>query len=321
MTERPLVLILRHCPLAGSEDLAACCDIAMPDQGAFGAEELAGLLPRARAIIANAVVDEGMIEAAADLLIISNYGAGYDNVDVTAATRRGIPVTNIPDTTAQATAEMAMALLLCLVRRVAELDRRIRRLSPAPGYGNLAGHTLQGMTLGIVGMGHIGRTVARMAAPFGMNVVYHNRRRLDPALEQGARYLPLMELLAVSDVVSLHTPLTDETRHMIGARELRAMKPTAVLINTSRGAVVDEAALVDALEAGVIAGAGLDVFEREPHVPEALLTMENVVLTPHVGTNTLKTRREMMAAACKRVLQALDGQRPDNVVNPEIYER
>ena len=320
MNPRPLVVIPRYFPMEGAEELYQHCEVAMPSRGVFAPEELIKLLERAEAIFANANVDAAMIDAAPQLRIISNYGAGYDNVDVAAATRRGIPVTNIPDTTAQATAEQAMALMLCLLRRTAELDRRLRRKEGAPHFGTMTGRTLQGKTLGIIGMGHIGRTLARMAAPFLMNVIYYSRHRLRPEQEMGARYVPLDELLATSDIVSLHTPLTPQTRHMIGGAELARMKPDAVLINVARGAVVDETALVAALEKGVIAGAGLDVFEQEPAVPLEFLTMENVVLTPHVGTNIRETRREMTWAACERILIALGGQRPPDVVNPEIYD-
>jgi glyoxylate reductase len=248
------------------------------------------------------------------LRVVANFGVGYDSVDVAEATRRGVVVSNTPDVLTDATAELTIALLLALLRRVAEGDRLVRRrddwaLSPT----FMLGEGLAGKTLGIVGLGRIGREVARLAEAFGMRVVH--TRGAGPYEE-----LPLDRLLAEVDVVSLHVPLTPETRHLIGPRELALMRPDAVLVNVSRGPVVDEAALVDVLAAGRIAGAALDVYEREPEVSAGLLELENVVLSPHLGSST-HAAREAMGMLCADALEAvlLRGEMPASAVNPEAW--
>jgi glyoxylate reductase len=264
-------------------------------------------------------VDRELLNAAGgDLRVVANYAVGYDNVDVAAATRRGVLVANTPGVLSETTAELTLALLLALLRRVAEGDRLVRGREPwmlAPTF--MLGRGLRGRTLGIVGLGRIGREVARLAAAFGMEVVYTNRS--GPA-DAPYEWLPLPELLARADAVSLHSPLTPETRHLIGPAELQAMRSDAVLVNTTRGPVVDEAALVDALRAGEIAGAALDVYEHEPEVDEGLLVLENVVLTPHLGSATEETR-EAMGLLCFEALQAvlLENRCPPNAVNPEAW--
>jgi glyoxylate reductase len=249
------------------------------------------------------------------LRIVANFGVGYDSVDLEEATRRRIVVSNTPDVLTEATAELTMALLLSLLRRVAEGDRLVRRqhewaLSPT----FMLGEGLAGKTLGIVGLGRIGREVARLAEAFGMRIVH--TRGAGPYQE-----LPLDELLAEADVVSLHVPLTRETRHLIGVRELALMRPSAVLVNVSRGPVVDEAALVDALTSGRIAGAALDVYEREPEVSAGLLELENVVLSPHLGSST-HAARAAMGMLCAEALEAvlLRGELPENAVNPQAWD-
>ena len=229
--------------------------------------------------------------------------SGIDNVDLAAARERGVVVTNTPGVLTAATAEMTIALLLALVRRVAEGDRLVRRRGPwrlAPTF--MLGSGLDGKTLGIVGYGRIGREVGRLAESFRMHVIHTRRTALE-------------DLLAAADVVSLHVPLTDETRHLIDAAALRRLKPSAVLVNTSRGPVVDEAALVAALEAGELAGAALDVFEREPDVHPGLLERDDVVLAPHLGSATVEAREGMgmlVVDALRAVL--LEGREPGNVV-------
>ncbi len=255
-------------------------------------------------------VDDELIDAAGpQLRVVVNFAVGYDNVDIQAATARGVLVSNTPDVLTRATAELAIALLLSLRRRVTEGDRLIRRREPwlmAPTF--MLGHGLEGATLGVVGKGRIGAETARLAGCLGMEVVFTSR----------SAGLPLAELLARADVVSLHCPLTPETRHLIDAAALRAMKPTAVLVNTSRGPVVDEAALAAALREGVIAGAALDVYEAEPEVREELLSLENVVLAPHLGSATHEARVGM-GMLCVEGLRAvlLDGRAPANALNPE----
>jgi glyoxylate reductase len=254
-------------------------------------------------------VDGAFLDAAGpQLRCIAQFAVGYDNVDVEAASARGVLVTNTPDVLTPATAELTLALILSLLRRIAEGDRLVRRRTEwavSPTF--MLGRGLGGKTLGIVGYGRIGREVARLAEAHGMRVVYTRR---------SGGGIPLMQLLAEADVVSLHTPLGDETRHLIGAAELAAMKPGAVLVNTSRGPVVDERALVTALREGTIGGAALDVYEHEPEVPEELLGLENVVLTPHLGSATAEAR-EAMGMLCVDALRAvlLEGRVPPNALN------
>ncbi len=255
-------------------------------------------------------VDGELLDAAGpQLRVVANFAVGYDNVDVAAATARGVLVSNTPDVLTRATAELAIALLLSLRRRVTEGDRLVRRREPwlmAPTF--MLGHGLEGATLGVVGKGRIGAETARLAGCLGMEVVFTGR----------SGGLPLDELLARADAVSLHCPLTPETHHLIDAAALRAMKPTAVLVNTSRGPVVDEAALAAALREGTIAGAALDVYEAEPEVREELLSLENVVLAPHLGSATHEARAGM-GMLCVEGLRAvlLEGRAPANALNPE----
>jgi glyoxylate reductase len=255
-------------------------------------------------------IDDELLDAAGpQLRVVANFAVGFDNVDVPACTRRGVIVSNTPDVLTQATAELTMALLLALVRRVADGDRLVRRREDwiwAPNM--LLGRGLASLTLGLVGYGRIGQAVARLAKAHGMDVMYASR----------TAGIPLDELLATADVVSLHVPLSEETHHLIDKRALSLMKPTAVLVNTSRGPIVDESALAGALAEKRIAGAALDVFEREPEVTEELLALENVVLTPHLGSATLETR-EAMGMLCVEALRAvlLENRVPANALNPE----
>jgi glyoxylate reductase len=256
-------------------------------------------------------VDDELLDAAGpQLRVVANYAVGFDNVDLEAVTRRGVLVSNTPDVLTQATAELTMALLLALVRRVAEGDRMIRSRQGWIWAPNLMlGRGLDSLVLGLVGYGRIAHAVEPMARAFGMDVIHSSRRS----------GIPLDELLETADVVSLHVLLSDETRHLIDARALRLMKPSAFLVNTTRGPVVDEAALVRALEAGEIAGAALDVFEREPEVTVGLLALDNVVLAPHLGSATLETR-EAMGMLCVEALRAvlLEDRVPANALNPEV---
>ena len=266
-------------------------------------------------------VDEELLGRAPRLKMIANMGVGYNHIDVAAATRRGIPVANTPGVLTDATADLAFTLILAVARRVVEGDRQVRA-----GEFQLwapflfLGREVSGKTLGIVGFGRIGRAVARRANGFNMRVLYHSRNRLTPAEEResNAEYAGLDALLAQADFVSLHVPLSEETRRLIGAAELSRMKLTAYLINTARGPVVDEVALLAALQLGVIAGAGLDVYENEPALTPGLADLPNVVLLPHVGSATLETRTAMAAMAARNLIAGLDGQRPPNLVNPEV---
>jgi len=268
-------------------------------------------------------VDAELLAHAPQLKMIANYGVGYNNIDLAAATARGVPVSNTPGVLTDATADAAFALMLACARRVVEGDRRTRQgrfRHWAPLH--FLGTEVSGKTLGIVGLGRIGRAVCRRAAGFGMRVLYHNRHRL-PAEEEarlGAVYADLADLLAAADFVSLHVPLTEDTRCLIDADALRRMKPTAYLINTARGPVVDETALVQALQEGRIAGAGLDVYENEPDLTPGLAELENTVLLPHIGSATIETRTRMAELAAENLLAGLRGRKPPNCLNcQQIY--
>lgn len=264
-------------------------------------------------------VDGELLEAAGpQLKVVSNVAVGYNNIDVKACTERGIKVTNTPGVLTEATADIAMALILAATRRLAEGERVIRSQTPWQwGMFYMLGMGIQGRQLGIVGMGQIGIATAKRARAFGMTIAYTKRSPLDAAInaELAATHMDLDQLLATSDVVSLHCPYSPETHHLINAERLSKMRKNAYLVNTARGPVVDEAALVDALKGGVIAGAGLDVFEHEPKVHEGLLGLDNAVLIPHLGSATVETRTAMANLAATNALAFLAGQTPPNPVN------
>ncbi|MGI8910560.1 MAG: 2-hydroxyacid dehydrogenase [Rubrobacteraceae bacterium] len=263
-------------------------------------------------------VDGEVMDAAGESLkVIANMAVGYDNVDVEAAAERGVVVTNTPGVLDETTADVAFTLLLAAARRLGE-GERLLRAGRWEWWGpkQLLGQDVWGKRLGIVGFGRIGQSVARRARGFGMEILYHNRSRNPEAeKELDARYLDLDELLETADFVSIHTPLTDETRHLIGAPELEKMKPSAVLVNTSRGPVVDEAALADALEERRIFAAGLDVYEDEPGVHPKLLDPENAVLAPHIGSASVETRDRMAVLAAENIVAVLSGEEPKTPVN------
>ncbi|MBS1843487.1 MAG: D-glycerate dehydrogenase [Actinobacteria bacterium] len=257
-------------------------------------------------------VDEEFLDAAGEgLRAVCNVAVGFDNVDLAACARRGIVVTNTPGVLDDATADLAFALILAARRRLGEAERLVRAGEPWEwGMGFMVGHDLRGGRLGIVGLGGIGARVGARGRGFGLEVAYFGRRESPHEAELEATRLDLDELLATSDVISLHTPLTPETQHLIGARELALMKPTATLVNTARGAVVDEEALVEALREGRIAGAGLDVYEDEPSVNPGLLELENVVLLPHIGSATVETRAAMAELAARNAIAIARGEEP-----------
>ncbi len=269
------------------------------------------------------LIDADLLDQAPRLKAIANHGVGYDNIDVAAATARGIPVSNTPGVLTDATADITVGLILAVARRMVEGDRRnragrFRHWAPLLFLGT----EVTAKTLGVVGLGRIGRAVVKRCRGFEMKAIYHSRTRLGAREEAalGVSYRSLEALLAEADFVSLHVPLTPATRHLIGAAELRRMKAAAFLINTSRGPVVDEAALVAALEAGVIRGAGLDVYENEPRMAPGLAQLDNAVLLPHVGSATWETRTRMARLAARNLLAALAGNPPPNCVNPEVFE-
>ena len=263
-------------------------------------------------------IDADVLDAAPELRVVANLAVGYDNVDVAAATARGIVVTNTPDVLTDATAELTWALILSAARRVIEGDTLVRAgrwtgWSPT----QLLGTSLTGKTLGIFGMGKIGAAVARRARAFSMSVVYTNRSRNEAVeAEVGARPVPFDELLEVSDVLTLHAPSTPQTRHVIDEAALARLRPGAILVNTARGPLVDEAALVRALQARRLAAAGLDVFEREPALEPGLIELDNVVLLPHLGSATAEARAAMVELCCRNIIAVLAGEPPLTPVGP-----
>ncbi|MCC9601423.1 D-glycerate dehydrogenase [Stieleria sp. JC731] len=263
-------------------------------------------------------VDAELMDAAAHLKVVSNYAVGYNNIDVAAATERGLVVTNTPGVLTNCTADMAWALLMAAARRVLEGDALVRS-GNWTGWEplQLLGTEVSGATIGFVGMGRIAKATAKRAAAFDMKLLYWNRTRLDSSeeAELGLEYREFGQLFPECDFVSVHVALTDQTKHLIGPAEFESMKPTSILINTARGPVVDESALVWALEQGQIGGAGLDVFENEPIVEEELRSMENVVLAPHLGSATIATREKMGEIAVQNCLAVCRGEQPPHRVN------
>lgn len=316
----PTLLISYVLPEPSMRSLAKHFTLIHPTETqAFSREEVLHHIVEADAYLAvNTNVDREVIDRSEKLKIIANYGAGYDSVDASYAASRGIPVTNTPTAVTEATAEIAFGLMLSLLRNITFCDRQLRRSQDV--WGMLqphTGHSLYGKTLGIIGLGRIGKAVARRAVISGMKIIYHQRRALFPGIERevGAEYRPMNTLLEEADIISLHTPLNDTTQHLIGEKELKRMKSSAYLINTSRGPVIDQEALIRHLQAGTLAGAGLDVFDEEPHIPEALLGMDQVVLTPHIGTETIEARMEMASEAERNLVAFFNGDKPPNVVN------
>lgn len=269
-------------------------------------------------------IDREVLEKAWKLKVISTMSAGYDHIDLKEATARGVYVTNVPSVLTDAVAEFALALLFSVARRIVEADRFLRRgfwkIAWSPMF--MLGPEISGKTLGIIGLGAIGKAVAMRARGLNMRVVYFSRtRKPDVEAELGISYRPLNELLSESDFILLSTALTPETVRMIGERELRSMKSSSYLINISRGAVVEEKALVKALKEGWIAGAALDVFEKEPIDPDnPLISMDNVVLTPHMASATFEARRRLAEKAAENILSVLRGEAPPSLLNPEVIK-
>lgn len=250
-------------------------------------------------------VTREMIASAPHLQLITNFGVGFNNIDLEACRERGIRVTNTPQPVIEPTAELAFALMHDVARRTAEFDRKLRQGIAEPfGVMNNLSHSLYGKTLGIIGMGRIGQALARRALAAGMTIIYHNRHQLAAHIEQQyqAKYVSIDQLLETADFVSLNLPYTPEVKHIIDGKALHMMKPSAYLINTARGAHVDEEALVKALSEGEIAGAAMDVYEHEPHITPALLELDNVVLSPHTGTGTWEGRIAMCENVCDNIL-------------------
>jgi glyoxylate reductase len=314
------ILVTREIPDAGVrllKDFEVCVLAERPptrDELLEAARGASGILSTATEKMDGEVMDA----AGEGLRIIANMALGYDNIDVEAARERDIVVTNTPGVLDETTADVAFMLMLAAARRLGEGERMLRAGRwEWWGPKQLRGLDVWGKKLGILGLGRIGQAVARRGKGFGMEVLYHSRsRKKDAEKELGARYLDLDDLLRESDFVSIHTPLTDETRHLIGERELDLLQETAVLVNTSRGPVVDEAALADALQNGRVFAAGFDVYEEEPKVHPKLLDLENAVLAPHIGSATVETRDRMAAMAAENLRAVLRGEEPKTPVEP-----
>lgn len=324
---KPRALVTRHVYPAAIPILQEHCAVDYHDSYEVLSEQR---LMR-RLALADGVVSQltdpltrAVIESAPKLKVISQVAVGYDNIDVAAATERGVVVTNTPGVLTEATADLTFALLLAAARKLPAAERYLRAGKwQRWDVDLLCGGDVHGQTIGIVGLGRIGQAVARRARGFGMRVLYAARRDAGQHLEQElqATRLPLDTLLAESDYVSLHVPLTDETRHMISIQQLCSMRSHAILINTARGPIIDERALVAALEEGLIGGVALDVFEREPVIPPALLEMDNVVLLPHIGSAVTSVRSLMCALAARDCAAVLGGHEPpSHIVNPEALQ-
>lgn len=329
MGERPKILVTQRVPEPAYPLLETVGDVeANREEGVIWShEELLRRGPGHEYIycLLTDTIDESFLAACANaqprLRMLANMAVGFNNIDLAAATRLGIAVSNTPGVLTDTTADLAFGLLMATARRIPEAERFLRA-GKYTGWGPLlfCGAEVHHATLGLIGMGRIGKSMAKRAHGFDMRILYHNRQRLSPTEEAAyhATYLPLDELLQQADFVSLHTPYAPSTHHLIGERELRLMKPGAMLINTARGPIVDEKALVKALQNGTIAGAGLDVFEQEPAVEPELMKMENVVLLPHIASASLSTRTLMATMASQNIVAHARGERPPNILNPEV---
>ncbi len=320
------ILVSRHVFPEAIEILEAAGDLQYNDSSAgLSPEELQAAVADKQALVCQLTdqIDAALMDAGKDLRVISNVAVGFDNIDIPAATERGIVVTNTPGVLTDTTADLAFTLMVAAARRICEADRFLRA-----GHWQqweidmMTGHDIFGHTLGIFGLGRIGQGMARRATGFDMRVIYHDVTRATPEQEAqwGIEYVDRDTLFRESDFLSIHVPLNEHTRHAVGRDEFALMKPTAVLVNTSRGPVVDEQALAEALEQGQIASAGLDVFEEEPVVEPRLLKLENIVIVPHIGSASIKTRTRMCTMAADNTAAVLSGQRPPNPVNPEVLE-
>ncbi len=322
---REKILVTHKLPGKYIDRLRESYDVVVWDKRDIKREDLlkeAGGVVAIIGLLTDKLDKEVMDRAGDNLKVIGNYAVGFDNIDVQEATKRGIVVTNTPGVLTESVAEHIIALSLALLRRVVEGDRFIRA-NKYHGWEPdlLVGTGLRGKTMGIVGMGRIGRWTGRLAKAMGMDVIYYSHTKDDEYdTEVGATYHSLEKLLAMSDVVSLSVPLCGETKGMIAKTQLKLMKPTAILVNTSRGPVVVEEDLIWALQSGEIAGAALDVFNDETNVPMSLRKMENVVLTPHIASATVEARMAMARLAVDAVADALAGRKPDSIVNVDVWE-
>ncbi len=317
------VVVTGRIPDAGLEMLRKNHDVfAWAEDSPMPREKLLDVVDGATAIVSlltEKIDEEVLLAAGNQLRIVANVAVGFNNIDVAACAARNIVATNTPGVLTEATADVAMALILMTTRQLGKGERIVRSGEPWQwGMFYLLGTSVQGRQLGIIGLGQIGVALARRAKAFGMTIAYSNRRPVDPTIgaELDATRMDLRTLLASSDVVSLHCPYSPATHHLMSTEQFEAMKPTSYLINTARGPIVDEAALVEALQNDTIAGAGLDVFEREPLVHPGLMRLDSVVLLPHLGSATIETRTAMATLAAANVIAVLNGETPPTPINP-----
>ena len=321
---KPKVLITREIPSPGIELLKTVCDVEMnTEDRSLTRAELLNMAADKDAVLCLLTdkIDADFFDAAPNIKGVANYAVGFDNMNVPEASSRGILLSNTPDVLTEATAEMAWALLFSVARRIVESDLFLRT-GQWEGWGPLqfVGTGVSGKTLGIVGPGRIGTSMARMSKGFNMKVLYcGNRKNNILEKELGGEFVSFNELVKESDFISLHVPLRIETKHMFTASVFKEMKNSSILINTARGAVINEADLLEALVSGEIAGAGLDVYEFEPSVTENLKILNNVVLTPHTGSGTIRSRDDMSIMAAKNILAMLENKKPPQCINPEIF--
>ncbi len=318
------VYVTRRIPQPALDLLEAeCCLEVNPHDRVLGREELLEAASDAEGLLCLLTdqVDADLLDQMPRLKIVANCAVGFDNIDIPACTTRGVAVSNTPGVLTETTADMAWALLMTAARKVVEADRYVRdgkfkAWAPMLFLGQEVNHRV----LGVIGMGRIGRAVARRASGFNMGVVYHDASRLTPEEERqlGVEYRDLKDLLQEADYISLHVPLNDQTRHLIGAQELKLMKKSAYLVNTSRGPVIDEKALVRALTNNDLAGAALDVYENEPELAPGLVELDNVTLAPHIASATVQTRTKMAVMAAENLLAGLKGEKIPNLVNKEL---
>jgi glyoxylate reductase len=324
---RPKVFVTRRIPEPGLAMLREKCDIEVnpEDRVLTKAEIIEGIKDKdALLCLLTDTIDGELMDANLNLKVISNYAVGFNNIDVDAATQRGIPITNTPGVLTETTADFAWTLLMATARRIVEGDK-FTRAGKYKGWGPmlLLGCDVYGKTLGIVGMGRIGQAMARRAIGFDMKVIYFDEYRLsqDKEKELGVEYMSFEEVIKTADFVSIHVPLMDSTHHLFKKEEFEMMKENAILINSARGPIVDEKALVEALKNKTIAGAGLDVYEDEPLLASGLAELDNAVLAPHIASATVETRTKMATMAAANVLAALEGKVPPNIVNKEVYDK
>ena len=326
--KRPKIGVTASLPPPALEIMSEYCDIETPPRkGPLGRDALLELVKDKDGLVCTVSdkVDAKVMASAPNLRIISTYSVGYDHVDIKAATERSIYVTNTPGVLTETTADLAWALLMSIARRVPEADRHVRagkwKIAWEPGF--MVGDDIHGRTLGIIGFGRIGSAIARRAAGFKMKLLYYDVIRPSHDLEKelDLEYSSLESVLKESDFITLHVALTDKTHHLINENSLRMMKPTAYLINASRGPVVDQVALAKALKEGWIAGAGIDVYEKEPIDPDdPLLQLENVILAPHIGSATKHARSKMGEVAARNLVAVLKGEEPISLVNKRVTE-